>query len=145
MDDWPFADPRDAEAITLDRILRGESPLRLAVRDDDGSWQFLDGEQVFEADAVLVTLFEMLQFDPSLSELADLTGWSAWREAPGSPGRVPRATRPPNDEHAAPMSADLGAAIRGPRGLGLVRLTRRKPGAARRGTARAPARTARVA
>src|SRR5262245_5966479 len=42
---WPFADPEDTAVITLDRILRGESTLRLVTHDeDDGSWQFLDGE-----------------------------------------------------------------------------------------------------
>lgn len=70
--------------ITLARILRGESPLRLVSHDgDDGCWQFLDGEHVFEEDAVVVGLGEMVQFDPTLRELADLPeGAFAWRSAP---------------------------------------------------------------
>jgi hypothetical protein len=80
---WPFDDPEDTEVITLGRILRGESPLRLATHDDDdGAWQFLDGEHVFEDDAQVVLLGELVQFDPSLVELADLPrGWYAWRSA----------------------------------------------------------------
>ncbi len=35
--DWPFDDPEETEVITLERILRGESPLLLVTHDlDDG-------------------------------------------------------------------------------------------------------------
>jgi hypothetical protein len=82
--DWPFDDPEETEVICLDRILRGDSPLLLVTHDeDDGSWQFLDGEHVFEEDAAVVRLGEMVQFDPSLRELADLPqGWYARRATP---------------------------------------------------------------
>src|SRR5438270_13122245 len=93
--DWPFDDPEATEVIVLGRILRGDAPVLLVTHDeDDGSWQFLDGEHVFEHDAAVVSLFEMVQFDPSLAELADLPlGWSAerdgagqvWRRSPGDP------------------------------------------------------------
>lgn len=92
---WPFPDPPDAEVISLGRIVRGESPLRLVTHDeDDASWQFLDGEHVFEEDATVLHLAEMLQVDASIRELADLpVGWYAWRDtlldpwqrAPGEP------------------------------------------------------------
>lgn len=80
---WLYSDPEDTEVITLDRILRGESSLLLVTHDaEDGCWQFLDGEHVFENDAVVVALGEMVQFDPSLVELADLLpGSYAWRVA----------------------------------------------------------------
>ncbi len=87
IDPWPFADPPDCEAITLDRILLGESVLRLVTHDeDDGSWQFLDGEYVFEEDAMVVSLAEMVEFDPTILALADLPiGWYAWRSGPDGP------------------------------------------------------------
>lgn len=82
---WPFKEPEDDVAITLDRITTGESPILLVVRDDDG-WQFLDGEHIFEDDARIVFLGEVVQFDPSLLALADLPiGWHAHRPAPGEP------------------------------------------------------------
>jgi len=84
---WPFPDDESTEVITLDRILKGESPLRLVTHDaDDGCWQFLDGEHVFEEDAVLMTLGEMVQIYPSLLELADLPrdGY-AWRSSFADP------------------------------------------------------------
>ena len=79
--DWPFGDTQDAVVVTLERILRGDSSLLLVTHDaEDGGWQFLDGEQVFEEDGTTVLLGEMVQFDPSLVELADLpAGWFAWR------------------------------------------------------------------
>ncbi|MDR3638432.1 MAG: hypothetical protein P4L84_31805 [Isosphaeraceae bacterium] len=82
---WPFGDSEDTAVITLGRILRGETSLLLVTHDeDDGSWQFLDGEHVLEEDAVVVGLAEMVQFDPSLLELADLPeGAYARRSAPG--------------------------------------------------------------
>ena len=47
--DWRFDDPEETEVIALERILRGESPLLLVTHDlEDGGWQFLDGEHVFE-------------------------------------------------------------------------------------------------
>ncbi len=102
---WPFDDPEETEVICLDRILRGDSSLLLVTHDeDDESWQFLDGEHVFEEDAAVVRLGEMVQFDPSLRELADLLpGWYAWRpttdqrwrRAQGEPPAIgPAVTRP---------------------------------------------------
>src|SRR5271166_5870403 len=85
--DWHFADPQDTVVVTLERILRGDSSLVLVTHDaEDGGWQFLDGEHVFEEDGAIVLLGEMVQFDPSLLELAHLPpGWYAWRAAPDRP------------------------------------------------------------
>lgn len=84
---WPFRDSEDTVVITLARILSGESPLRLVCHDDDdGCWQFLDGEHILEEDAAVISLAEMVQFDPTLRELADLPeGAYAWRPDPDQP------------------------------------------------------------
>jgi predicted adenylyl cyclase CyaB len=86
---WPFEEPEGTEVITLERILRGASSVLLVTHDeDDGAWQFLDGEHVFGDDGAVVCLGEMVQFDPSLGELGDLpVGWYAWRQEPGRPWR----------------------------------------------------------
>ena len=93
---WPFAEPASTEVITLGRILRGESPLLLVTHDEeDGEWQFLDGEHVFEDDAVVACLGEMVQFDPSISEVADLpTGSYAWRSNLTEPWKQARGESP---------------------------------------------------
>lgn len=82
-DDWPFSEPESTEVITLDRILRGESHVRLVTHDaDDGSWQYLDGEHVFEEDARVVTLRIMTELDSTLLALVSLPcGWYAWRDS----------------------------------------------------------------
>ncbi|HKM53797.1 MAG TPA: hypothetical protein VJY33_10335, partial [Isosphaeraceae bacterium] len=60
--DWRFADSQDTVALTLERILRGDSSLVLVTHDaEDGGWQFLDGEHVFEEDGATVLLGEMVQ------------------------------------------------------------------------------------
>lgn len=96
---WSFPDSEATAVITLERILDGRSSLLLVTHDrEDGGWQFVDGEHVFEDDGVVVGLGEILQFDPSLNELADLPeGWYAWRTAPGqtwqrAEGDAPDAT-----------------------------------------------------
>jgi predicted adenylyl cyclase CyaB len=83
--DWHFLDPEETEVITLERILRGESHILLVTHDmEDSGWQFLDGEQVFEDDGVVVCLGEIVQFDPELKALAELpAGCYAWRSSPG--------------------------------------------------------------
>lgn len=102
--DWPFADPEETDVITLERILRGDSAILLVTHDrDEGGWQFLDGEQVFEEDGVLVSLGEIVHWDPSLERLADLPeGWYAWRPAPSASWQ--------RGEGEAPDAAALGPA-----------------------------------
>jgi hypothetical protein len=94
--DWPFDDPENTAVFCLARILRGTCPLLLVTHDEeDGSWQFLDGEHVFEEEAVLVSLGGMVQFDPSLRELADLPlGWYAWRPGPDQPWQRAQGEQP---------------------------------------------------
>jgi predicted adenylyl cyclase CyaB len=84
---WRFTEPEETEVITLERILRGASSVLLVTHDqDDGAWQFLDGEHVFDDDGAVVCLGEMVQLDPSLGPLNDLpVGWYAWRADPGQP------------------------------------------------------------
>ena len=66
--------------ITLKRILQAERPIRYVSHDlDDGGWQFLDGGDLHEEDAMVVGLGEIVRFDPTVRELADLPlAWYAW-------------------------------------------------------------------
>jgi hypothetical protein len=73
--------------FTLNRIMRGESPILLVCHDeDDGGWQFLDGAEVVIEASALVCLHHIVELDPSLLELADLPiGWSARRSNADEP------------------------------------------------------------
>ncbi|AFH60317.1 hypothetical protein ACVNS2_06455 [Paenibacillus caseinilyticus] len=78
----PFEDPENVVVITIDRIMKRESPTLYVTHDeDDGTWQFLDGGEVKEEEARLLSLKEMVNIDPSLTQLSDLPlGWIAWRD-----------------------------------------------------------------
>ena len=78
--DWIFDEPPNLAVITLKRILNEDKSVLHVIHDEDGDWQFLDGQFVAEEDAMVVGLGNMLKFDPTLAELADLPkGWLAER------------------------------------------------------------------
>jgi len=71
-DRWPFFDDKSTEVVSLKRILARKAAVLLVTRDDEGNWQFLDGEECSEEDAAFVTLGEMVQHDATLREVAAL-------------------------------------------------------------------------
>jgi hypothetical protein len=83
---WSFEDPENVAVITLKKIIKQESSVLYVTHDDeDGTWQFLDGDEVNEEEACLLSLIQMVNLDPSLIELSDLPlGWIAWRDNPES-------------------------------------------------------------
>ena len=92
-DDWPFADPKNVAVFTTTQVLRLRQPILHVSHDaEEGAWQFHTGAQpVSAADAMIVALSEMVEHDPSISELADLPcGWFAERDGVGSPWRRDR-------------------------------------------------------
>lgn len=80
--EYKFLDDKNTIAITTKKIVSGQSDILLVSHDeDDGMWEFLDGEDVCEENAVVVSMFEMSQIDESINELYDLPlGWIAYRE-----------------------------------------------------------------
>lgn len=89
MNDWPFDDPENVAVLTVRQVVSGERPIRLVARDaDDGMWQFLTGDPITMADALIVGLGEVFRIDPSIGEVAELElGASAERECVGRPWR----------------------------------------------------------
>jgi hypothetical protein len=89
-DSWPFADPKNVAVFTTKQVMQlGQPILHVSHDEDDGSWQFHTGaEQLSSSDAMIVALSEIVEHDPSVSELADLPcGWFADRDTVGSPWR----------------------------------------------------------
>ncbi len=86
-DNWPFADPPNVATLTLRQIMLEGKPILLVCHDDDdGMWQFLDGDNFRVEDALLVCLKNVVAHDPSVEELADLPlGWHATRRHPDEP------------------------------------------------------------
>jgi hypothetical protein len=86
--EWPFADPKNVAVFTTTQVLRLRQPILHVSHDaDDGSWQFYTGAaQVSAVDALIVALSEIVDYDATIGELADLPcGWFAERERLGSP------------------------------------------------------------
>jgi len=85
--DRAFDEPENVATITTRQVIRDGQPILLVSHDaDDGSWQFLTGGAFSTEDGMIVALHEIVEHDPSVSELADLPlGWVAKRDAVGSP------------------------------------------------------------
>ncbi len=84
-DAWPFADPPNLAVVTMRSIIEDGRPILLVVHHaDDSGWQFLDGEDVTEEDARVVSSYDAISRDASLRNLVISlpTGWQAWRSGP---------------------------------------------------------------
>jgi hypothetical protein len=81
--DWKFADPPNVAVFTTRKILNGKDWIASVFHDaDDGAWQFLGAELNNSENLAVVALSEVVDFDPSVVELAELPmGWHAWRTA----------------------------------------------------------------
>ena len=93
-DDWIFDDPKNVAVFTTKKIVYEGFPILYVSHDDeDGAWQFLDGDDVETENAALISLSYAVKIDPSLKELANLPyGWIAWRPSPDVPWQ--RAPQP---------------------------------------------------
>jgi len=91
---WPFDEAEDTPIFTTRPVREGDEPILRVSHDDDGAWQFR-GEGAPDARAAqVVALREIVEFDPSLCDLADLPeGWRADRGAPGEPWTRTRIDR----------------------------------------------------
>jgi hypothetical protein len=91
---WPFSDPPNVAVFTSVRLLEGDDWVHYVTHDeDDGAWQFHPfSGPTSEHESAVISLAEMLNIEPRISELADLpTGWHAWRER--KDGEWTRATK----------------------------------------------------
>ena len=89
MSEWPFSDPPNVAVIVNRKIIcRGDWIANVSHDSDDGAWQFHlnRGDELSENDAMVVSLKEIVDLDPTIRELADLPlGWRAWRASSNSP------------------------------------------------------------
>ena len=86
---WPFMDSPSLAVFSLKRIFKQDRPVLYVLHDEDGGWQFLDGEDCTEDDAAVVAFEEIVAHDPTLRELAALPlGFHAVRESVEGPWQV---------------------------------------------------------
>ncbi|OOF84011.1 hypothetical protein BKG92_01395 [Rodentibacter ratti] len=81
MENWLFEDQPNVAVITTKNILNKSSDILQVWHDkDDGMWQFLDGTDINEEDALIISLKEIVELDNSILQLYSLPlGWVAFR------------------------------------------------------------------
>ena len=85
MKNWPFQDPKNVAVFTNTFIVRdGHAITAVYHDDDDGAWQFhcKHPESNASRNAMIVSLQEIVEIDPTILELYDLPyGWRAVRKS----------------------------------------------------------------
>lgn len=78
--EFPFNDQPNTAVFTCIHILNKEKSILYVVHDEDGSWQFLCGDNHTEKDAKIVSLQEIYKLDNTIRNLSGLEcGQSAVR------------------------------------------------------------------
>jgi hypothetical protein len=94
MNNWIFKDEPNSMVMTTKNIVEKKENILSVWHDfDDGMWQFLDGTDVKEEDAMIVSLEYIVGIDDSVNEVSDIPlGWVAWREQKGYPWKRQRVS-----------------------------------------------------
>lgn len=79
---WKFKDKKNTAVFTTVQVMNREMPILYVSHDeDDGAWQFHDGNDVNINNAKVVTLGEIISIDISINQLSELPlGWIATRD-----------------------------------------------------------------
>lgn len=80
---FQFSEEPNTAVITTRAILDKQKDILVVFHDeDDGMWEFLDGEDIDEKDARIVSISEIYEIDHTIGLLHDLPlGWIAYRES----------------------------------------------------------------
>lgn len=80
--EFKFLEDKNTMVITTKDIIKRQKEILLVSHDiDDGMWEFLDGDEVNEDSAMIVSISEIVGIDNTINELFDLPlGWIAYRE-----------------------------------------------------------------
>lgn len=77
---FPFKDKPNTAVFTCVHILNKEKSILYVIHDEEGSWQFLCGDNHAENDAKIVSLEEIYKLDKTIGKLSNLEcGTSAIR------------------------------------------------------------------
>lgn len=88
-DGWAFAVAPDTLVMTTAGVAYDGSPVTVVIHDEDGEWQFLDGDPD-PAEVTFVHLAHVVDHAPEMAALADLPrGWEAARTEAGEWVREP--------------------------------------------------------
>lgn len=77
-----FKESKNQAVFTCLHIIEENKPILYVKHDDDGDWQFLCGGNHITEDARIIALQEIIDIDPSVSEVSNLKcGQTAVRES----------------------------------------------------------------
>jgi hypothetical protein len=85
-----FEESLNAYVFTTKYVLKEGHPIVYVSHDDDGDWQFLGkADNLKEEDAMVISLGEMIEYDSTILEIADLPkGHEATRKDRSSQWRI---------------------------------------------------------
>jgi len=91
---WTFDQAENVACFTLRQIINEGAPILFVVHDeDDHGWQFLTGENVSLADAMIVSMREIVEHDRTLLEIGAMPpGHRASRSAVGEPWEIEKSS-----------------------------------------------------
>ncbi|HAS52842.1 MAG TPA: hypothetical protein DCS42_01335 [Nitrospiraceae bacterium] len=83
MHTWQFKEDRNLAVFCLRSIVKAGAVSLYGSHDsEDGMWQFLDGTEPTEPNAMIISLGEVVDLDPTVVELAGLPpGWYTMRSS----------------------------------------------------------------
>jgi hypothetical protein len=86
-DSWPFDQPRECAVFTTRQVVERREPILYVTHDaEDHGWQFIGSSSGTAENQMIIALYEAVQLDSSLLEIADLpVGWQAVRESRQTP------------------------------------------------------------
>ena len=94
MAEWTFDEAENVACVTVRQIFNAGEQILLVFHDeDDHSWQFLTGEEITADDTMLVSMRQIVDYDPTLLEIGLMPpGYQAIRAAVGESWEVGRYT-----------------------------------------------------
>jgi len=95
---WRFPVPPHTGVFTTKPVMSGDEPILLVTHEaGDGAWQFIGTSDANSDNLAYVCLHHILDWDSTVSQLADLpVGWRAWRNKASE--QWVREQTPPDEE-----------------------------------------------
>lgn len=69
---FPFKDEPNTAVFTCVHVLNKEKSILYVIHDEEGTWQFLCGDNHMESDAKIVSLEEIYKLDKTIGKLSNL-------------------------------------------------------------------------
>jgi len=94
LDNWPFDQARNVACVTQKQVVNDDLPILYVIHDvEDQDWMFLTGGEFESEDALIVSMAQIVELDPTLLQIASMPpGYSATRAQIGGDWEVANDT-----------------------------------------------------